>query len=165
MRLYIKQKVFSFASKFRVTDAYESERYHVEGEVFTLGKKLHVYDNRDNEVAFIQQKLFSFRPRFFVFVNGVQQAEIVKEITFFKPRYVIQGKNWEVQGDIWSHDYEITENGSVIARIHKVWMSWGDSYELDMRDGADEVGLLAVILAIDAVMDQQAAAANSGSSS
>ena len=49
MKLYIKQKVFSFASKFRVTDAYEAERFHVEGELFTLGKKLHIYDNNDRE--------------------------------------------------------------------------------------------------------------------
>ena len=47
----------------------------------------------------------------------------------------------------------IVEQGRVIASVHKVWMSWGDSFELDIQDTDDEVGLIAVILVIDAVMD------------
>ena len=59
MKLYIKQKVFSWGAKFNITDENGEERYRVEGEVFTLGKKLHVYDMSGEEVAFIQQKLLS----------------------------------------------------------------------------------------------------------
>ncbi len=38
-------------------------------------------------------------------------------------------------------------------------MSWGDSYEIDVKDPLDEVNALAVVLAIDAVLAAQAAAA------
>lgn len=50
MKLYIKQKAFSFREKFFVKDEYECDRYYIEGEVFTLGSKLHVYDLSGNEV-------------------------------------------------------------------------------------------------------------------
>ncbi|MCR5357072.1 MAG: LURP-one-related family protein [Lachnospiraceae bacterium] len=153
MKLYIKQKVFSIGAKFNITDEYGEERYSVEGEIFTLGKKLHIYDQSGEEVALIQQKLLSIMPRFYIFVNGEKIAEILKEFTFLKPRYDIFGKNWIVEGDFLSHDYSITENGNEIASVHKVWMSWGDSFELSIYDTNDEVGLIAVILAIDAVMD------------
>ena len=43
MKLYIKQKVFSWGAKFRIFDEYENDKYSVEGEVFTFGKKLHLY--------------------------------------------------------------------------------------------------------------------------
>ena len=78
MKLYIKQKVFSWAYRFTVKDANGNDRYYVEGEVFSWGKKLHVYDQNENEVAFIQQKVFSFLPTYHVFVNGTQAAEIIK---------------------------------------------------------------------------------------
>ena len=59
MKLYIKQKVFSWNDKFTVKTSYGEDKYAVEGELFSLGKKLHVYDMSGREVAFIQQKIFS----------------------------------------------------------------------------------------------------------
>lgn len=158
MKLYIRQKVFSWADRFNVMDEYGQDKYHVEGEFFSFGKKLHVYNTSGSESAFIQQKLFSFLPRYFVFVQGIQIAEIVKEFTFLHPKYSIDGLGWEIEGDFWAHDYEITQNGLVIVTIHKEWMTWGDCYELDIADERDEITALSVVLAIDCAM--AAAAAN-----
>lgn len=135
----------------------------MEGEIFTLGKKLHVYDANQIERIFIQQKLWTFLPRFFVFVNELQVAEIVKEFTFLKPRYAVLGLNWEVNGNFWAHDYEILSQGRVVVSIKKEWLTWGDTYVLDIADPQDELNALAVVLAIDAVMSQQRSAANSSS--
>ena len=50
--------------------------------------------------------------------------------------------------------------------IHKVWFTWGDSYELDIPDSRNEVLALSVVLAIDAVISQaRAASASSGGGS
>lgn len=86
MKLYIKQKVFSWVDRFTIKDENGRDRYYVEGELFSWGKKLHVYSMDGNEAAFIQQKVWSFLPRYFVFVGGEQVAEIVKEFTFLRPR-------------------------------------------------------------------------------
>ena len=75
MKLYIKQKVFTWGDKFTVKDINGNDRYYVEGEVFSWGKKLHVYDMNGNEAAFIQQKVFSFLPRYFVYVGDEQVAD------------------------------------------------------------------------------------------
>lgn len=163
-KLYMKQKIFSWKDRFTIKDQNDNDRYSVEGEFFSIGKKLHIYDMNGNEVAFVHQKVLTLLPRFFVFVNGTQVAEIVKEFTILKPRYRIEGLNWEVQGDIFDHDYQITENGRVVVGIHKAWFSWGDSYELDIADTADsdrEVMALAVVLAIDCVMDDNESASYS----
>ncbi|MBR2868753.1 MAG: LURP-one-related family protein [Clostridia bacterium] len=160
MKLYIKQKVFSWGAKFTVKDEAGNDRYFVEGEVFSLGKKLHILDSGRNEVALIQQKLFSFLPRYFVYVNNVEIAEIVKEFSFFRPRYSIEGLGWEIEGDFWSHNYAITRDGKPIVTISKEWMTWGDSYELDIADPRDEIVALAVVLTIDCVLAAQAAASS-----
>jgi len=151
MKLYIKQKVFSWGDKFTVKDASGEDRYYVEGEVFSWGKKLHVYDMRGNEAAFIQQKLFTLLPRFFVFVDGEKVAEIVREFTFFFPKYRIEGLGWDINGRFMEHDYEITQDGRGIVTIRKEWLAWGDTYELDIADPKDEIVALAVVLTIDAV--------------
>ena len=165
MKLYIRQKIFSWADRFTVKDETGADKYFVEGELFSWGKKLHVSDCNGREVAFIQQKVFSLLPRFFVFTEGREVAEIIKEFTFFRPKYSISGLNWEINGSFMAHDYEITQYGRPIVTIHKEWMTWGDCYELDIAEEKDEIIALAVVLAIDCVMDAAGAAAGASSGS
>ena len=160
MKLYMKQKVFSFADRFYIKDEEGRDRYYVEGELFSWGKKLHVYDESGQEAAFIQQKVWSFLPRFYVYIDGEEVAEIVKELTFFKPSYSIEGLNWSVSGDFWDHEYEIYEGNDFVVSISKEWFTWGDSYVIDIADHVDARYALAVVLAIDAVIAQANAAAS-----
>lgn len=155
MKLYIQQKVFSWNDKFFVKDENGNDRYYIEGEFLSWGKKLHVYDMSNREVAFVKQEVFTFMPRFHVLVNDVEVAEIVKEFTFLFPRYRIDGLGWEIDGDFFDHDYEITKNGEIIVSLSKEWFTWGDCYELNVSENADEVIALAVVLAIDCVIDAQ----------
>lgn len=155
MKLYIKEHIFTFGDKFSVMDELGNEKYFVQGEVFTWGKKLHVYDRHGREVAFIKQELFTFMPCFHVYVNGRDIAQVRKEFTFFLPKYHVDGLDWDVDGEFFSHEYQITQNGRSIVRIEKEWMTWGDSYELNIAEGADEIVALAVVLTIDCVVEAQ----------
>ncbi len=155
MKLYIKEKVFSWTDRFTVWDQWGNGKYYVEGEFFSWGKKLHVYDLQGREVAFIRQEVWSFLPRFYVYIGQRQVAEIKKAFTFFYPRYSIAGLGWEIQGSFWEHDYEITKAGRPIVTISKEWMTWGDSYELDIMDPEDEIVALAVVLTVDCVREAQ----------
>ena len=159
MKLYIKEKVFSWGDKFTVKDEFGNDKYIVEGEIFSWGKKLHVYDRSGSEVAFIKQEIWSFLPRFYVFCEDRQVAEIKKEFTFLFPRYTIDGLGWEIGGSFMAHDYQISKNGHNIVTISKEWMTWGDSYELNISDPADEIVALAVVLTIDCVTESNSGAA------
>ena len=156
MKLYMKQKVFSWNDRFTVKDAMGNDKYFVEGEFFSWGKKLHVYDLQGREVAFIKQEVWSFLPRYYVFCGERQVAEIKKEFTFLFPKYTIEGLGWEINGKFMAHDYEITKCGYPIVTIAKEWMTWGDSYELDIVNPADEIVALAVVLTIDCVTEAAA---------
>ena len=160
MQLYMKQKVFSIRDKFSIQNSLGEDKYYVEGKIISFGKKLHIYDVSGNELAFVKQKVFSFLPKFVVEINGEDVAIIKKKFSFFKPKYAIIGPNWEVQGNLMSHDYLITENGTPIVAIHKKWMAWGDTFELDIPDENNEVLAMATVLAIDAVMDSQASSSS-----
>lgn len=149
MKLYIKEKVFSWADRFTVKDEWGQDRYAVEGEVFSWGTRLHVYDMSGREVALIRQKIWSWMPRYNVFCGEQEVAEIRREFSFLFPKYRIDGLEWEIDGSFMEHDYRITQSGRQIVSIQKEWMTWGDSYELDIANPADEIVALAVVLAID----------------
>ena len=153
MKRYIRQKLFTWGDKFTVKDELGNDVFYVEGEVFTFGNKLNVYDMTGREVAFIKQELFTWMPRYAVLVNGQQVCEIRREFSFLFPRYTIDGLGWEIDGQFFAHDYSISKGGRTIVTISKEWMTWGDSYEMDIADPRDEVIALAVVLTIDCVLD------------
>ena len=149
MKLYIKQKPFSWRDRFFIKDEYGNDRYYAEGELFSWGRKLHVYLAQEGyEIAFIRQKVWSFRPRYFIEING-QTFPIVREFTFFRPRFYLEGVDWAMEGDFLRHEYTMGDRGGLIMRMSKHWFTWGDSYELEIFDPRNELLCLTVALAID----------------
>ena len=165
MKLYLKQKFFSWKDRAWVKDETGADRYFIEGKVLSIGKKLWIMTPDGEQLAFVRQKVPALLPRFLVEIGGNEVAQIVKKFTFLKPKYEIEGLGWTVEGDFLGHDYTVLSADRPIITIHKKWMSWGDSFELDVEQGTDEVLALAVVVAIDAVMDAQAAAGAAASAS
>ncbi len=155
MNLYLKQKVFSWGDKFTVYDEYGNALNYVQGEVFTLGKKLHILDLNGNEICYIYQKLLSWLPKYFISKNGSDIAEVKKEFTFFHQEYTVNGFGWNVTGDFFAHEYSITSQFGSVASISKKWFSWGDTYEIQISNDFNPIDVLAVVLVIDACIEQQ----------
>ena len=154
MKLYIKQKVFSIGDKFTVKDPDGHDVYDVEGEVFSFGRKLHVRDMDGREVIYIAQEVWAMMPRYHVHIMGSHAAQVRQKFTWFRPHYEIIGPDWTVEGDWLAHDYEVnSQTRGTVVRITKEWMTWGDSYELDIVDPDDALMALAIVLTIDCVKD------------
>jgi uncharacterized protein YxjI len=154
MKFYIKQKVFSWKDRFNIFDEYGNEAYWVEGSVFTIGKKLDLYDMANNHMAHIHQKVLSFLPRYFIEMNGTDVAEVVKHFTLFTQKFSVSGFDWHIQGDFFAHEYEIYRGDYTIATISKEWFTFGDAYSIEIVDGVDPVGVISVVLIIDAILAQ-----------
>ena len=160
--LYIKQKVFSLSGKFTVKDKEQKDVYYVEGSFLQIPKTFSILNMARDEVALITKKTFSFLPKFFVEVNGQERLTIKKEFSLFKARYTIDGTGVEIRGNWWDMDFQLLQNGEVIGQVNKEWFSWGDSYKVQiLNDEMDEV-VLAIVVAIDCVKADQAAAASGG---
>ena len=155
MTLYMKQKIVAFKDRFYVKDERGRDRYYIEEELLSLTKKLHIYDMDDNRLAIVQKKMISFLPKYIVTIDGEEVAEIVKEITFFKPSYKVKGPDWSVDGDIWDYDYKIRKGRRTVAEISKAILSFRDSYKIEIEDGVNPVLVMAVVLAIDCVLDAE----------
>jgi uncharacterized protein YxjI len=162
MKLYIKQKVFSWRDKFAIFDENQNPIYFAEGEIFSWGRKLHLYDAAEHEVAFIKQKLMTFLHRYIIEIGG-ESYTVVKDFALFSPSFHIENTNWTINGDLWGHEYTICDGSEVIMHLSKHWFTWGDSYELDIPDNENVPLALSVVLALDCIRaDTQQGAAASG---
>jgi uncharacterized protein YxjI len=159
-QLYIKQKVFSLSGKFTIKDQQEKDVYYVEGSFMQIPKTFSIMNTSRDEVALVTKKAFSFLPKFFVEVNGQEVLMIKKEFSFLKARYTIDAAGIEVLGNWWDMDFEVLRHGDVVGKVSKEWFTWGDSYKVQILDDEMETIIIALVVAIDCVKADQAAASS-----
>ena len=104
MKLYIKQKVFSWRSRFTVTDENGGVRYMVAGELLTFARKLHVTDGAGKEWLFIREKLWTFLSRYELWTEGAYAATIRRDFTLFRPHYTFEGSGLTITDGVLSAD-------------------------------------------------------------
>lgn len=85
---------------------------------------------------------------------------IKKELSFFKARYTIDSAGIEVQGNWWDMDFQVLQHGEVAGKVSKEWFTWGDSYKVQILDEEMEAIMVALVVAIDCVAADQAAASS-----
>lgn len=151
MQLRIKQRVFSWTDTYDIYDETGEARYYVRAEFLSLGHQIHVYDKRSGaEVGSIHQKLLTFLPKFEIVVDGRTLGTISREFTFFRPRYHVDFRDWEVEGDFMGWDYTARRGDFEVLSVSKELLTWGDTYVLNYTNPADEIPGLLLVLAIDA---------------
>ena len=159
-QLYIKQKVFSLSGKFTVKDQQEKDVYYVEGSFMQIPKTFSIMNTIRDEVALVTKKAFSFLPKFFVEVNGREVFTIKKEFSFLKARYTIDAAGIEVNGNWLDMDFQVIQHGEVVGKVSKEWFTWGDSYKVQILDEEMQTIMIALVVAIDCVKADQAAASS-----
>lgn len=152
--LYMKQKVLSLRGRFSIQDQQEQDVYLVEGSLMKLPKTFSISTVEGEEVAVITKKMLSLLPKFFIEVDG-ETLTIEKSFTFFKDRYTIDAADLEIDGDWWDMDFEIKRHGEVVGSVEKKWFTFGDSYEIQVFDPEIEKILIALVVAIDCVKEDE----------
>ncbi len=150
MKLLIKQRVFSWTDTYDVYDSMGEPKYFVKAEFFSFGHTLHIYRHDINEeVGFIKEKIFTFLPAAQIYVGGRLLGTIRKEFTFFIPKYSIDYNGWHIEGDFMGWNYSVMGNRGAVASISKQLLNFGDTYEIDIDDPADELDALMTVITID----------------
>lgn len=151
----IKEKFWRFGDSFSIEDQNRQPVFKVEGKAFSWGDKLSFQDLKGNELAFISQKLLSFRPRYQILIKGQLFAEVKKESSWFKKKFILDvpGPNdYQIEGSFWKHEYTFSRRGRAVATVSKNRWSWTDSYGVNIVDGEDDVSILCACIVIDQVL-------------
>ncbi len=151
MRLYIKQRVFSWTDSYDVYDESGATKYFVKAEFLSLGHQIHVYDKRTGaELGSVHQRLLTFLPAFDIVIDGREQGSITRQFSLFTPRYQVDFHGWEVTGDFLGWDYSVVQGQAQVMSISKELFTWGDTYVLEYDNPAYEMPGLLLAIAIDA---------------
>ena len=79
------------------------------------------------------------------------KGQIKKELTLFKPSFILDYNDWKISGNFWEWDYEIIDSrGIVIGDINKELFNFTDTYSLTISDPRNAIYVLMIALAIDA---------------
>ncbi|HKI53817.1 MAG TPA: LURP-one-related family protein, partial [Anaerolineales bacterium] len=66
------------------------------------------------------------------------------------------GDDLIVQGNILDLEYDIKDGRKMIAEVSKKWFSITDTYGVEIKDGQDDILILAVAVAIDMMAHDEA---------
>ena len=153
--LIIKEKIMSFLDSYDVYDENGDVVYKIKGSI-SFGHCFKVYNKYDEEVAVLKEEVLRLLPRFKIIVNDECIGHIKKELTFLRPKFEIDFKGWRVHGNIWEWDYSIYDDRDTIAEISKKIISFTDTYTIKVFKDEDELYVLLVVAAIDAIKCSQA---------
>ncbi|CAL5985842.1 Conserved_hypothetical protein [Hexamita inflata] len=154
-KFYMQEKVFGFQNEFFIKNELGQDCFVVFSKLFSLAQKHSLLNCQRQELLSVENKLFSWMPTFYVKQNEQLLLTIKQECTCMSQELTITGtKNWKVLGDYFAHDFQIFENGQVVARISKAWFSWGDSFLIEVYYAQPEY-VIAVVMAIHRIIEQQ----------
>ena len=150
MRLWFKQRFFSWFDSYDIYDEDGNTVYTVEGQL-AWGHCLHILDANGCHIGTVKERVFTLLPKFEMYIGEEYVGSIQKEFSFFIPRYDIDCNGWQVEGNFMEWDYTVrTGCGCVVAEISKDLLQWTDTYTIDVTDPEDALCALMLVLAIDA---------------
>ena len=151
MKLYFRQKIFSWLDSYDVYDESGDIYFKVKGKI-AWGHKLAIYDASGAEVGVVKEQIVDIMPHFDFYMGRTKVGTLKKKLTLLRPKFSIDfgGRKWEIDGNWWEWDYLIKEGREKVAAIYKRVFRLTDNYVIEVRDPEDALGALMVVIAIDA---------------
>lgn len=150
MQLLFKQRFFSWLDSYDIYNEAGETIYAVEGKL-SWGHRLEIYDPAGRHLGTVKEEVLTFLPRFALYMGDTFVGCIRKEFTLFKPRFQLDCNGWQVQGDLWEWEYEVTApDGRRVMQVSKELLNWTDTYSLNIAQPKDALLCLMIVLAIDA---------------
>ncbi|CAL6040151.1 Conserved_hypothetical protein [Hexamita inflata] len=151
-KFYIQKNVFQLTNQFSIKNQLGQDAYFVDSESFPFSQRHNLLNHERQQLYSINRKSFSFLPTIYVKNNNETVLTVVQEYSCMNQELTITGvKNWKVIGDYTAHDFQIIENGQIIAVIKRAWVSCGEQFEIDVQFGQAEL-VIATVIAIHQAM-------------
>ena len=99
----------------------------------------------------MRQKLLTFLPKFEIIMNGCVVGTITREFSILRPKYHVDFRGWEVEGDFMGWNYVARQGDLEVLHVSEEVFTWSDTYAIHYMNPADEIPALLLVLAIDAV--------------
>lgn len=159
MRYIIREKFFHLGEDSQITDEQGQPVYEVDGKVLSLRNTLVMRDMRGQEVARVNRQLIALTPTYMIDRPGQEETVVRKHfINLLGDHFTIDipgPHDLEMDGNLFDHEYQVKGDGGVVATVSKRWISLTDTYGVETAPGADDVLILASVLALDLAEDRE----------
>lgn len=165
--LFTTSKVFTLHKHIDITDAQGRVVYEANTKFPSLHDKTDVTDAQGNQVAHIERKFFTLHERHFVTMASGERFEISNELWHLvKDITNMEGLGWQLRGNLVGLNFELYDrDGSIIAVIGQKMFSVHDKYCIDIYRPDVEPIVIAILVTLQHMMRDRAAAQSSSSSS
>lgn len=149
----MKQRMFSIGDDFWIENGAGQRAFHVDGKALRVRNTLVLEDAAGHERYKIQERMLRVRDTMEVEGASGTAATVKKAmIDPIRERYTVSlpdGGDWNVQGNILDHEYEISGRAGKVASVSKRWFRVRDTYGVEVGPGQDDALVLAVAIVVD----------------
>ena len=157
MKVYIKNKFWSWGGGSSVVNENKEPVFQVKGKVFSITRKKYLCDLDGNRLYTIRNKWFNwFIHKAFIYDSNNNKIATVKDKWFnIKNEYFIEDYKDEIKidGQFFSLSSTILKNGEPIGTIRRRITFINDAFELEANE-QDMPFLIALVIAIDNITDK-----------
>ncbi len=152
-KFYLKQKAFSLTDRYKVFDENQNVAFHCEGHFLSFTHRMDFFETTANHHLFtIKKQLFTFLPVYHLTdASGKTVATVKKRFTLLKHKLEIESDfgQYVIEGDYFAHTFTISAGGGPVVDVRKKWLSWGDSYEIEITTESNIDFFVALVVMID----------------
>ncbi len=152
MKLYLKQEVFTLLDSYNIYDDNQMAVYKVKTRIYKFPPGFDIISNFGDLIFTVSRHFKFFGRKYDILHNDNIVATIEQRFSFFERALditTITGDVFSVDGDLFAWNFTITKNGMPYATVNKAFLSWGDSYEIDVYDDRECAFATALVVAID----------------
>jgi uncharacterized protein YxjI len=158
-RYQMREKLLSIGDDSWIDDEAGEHVFKVNGKALRVRETLILEDLDGNELCKIQERKLRVKDSMEIEGPDGNRVAMVKKamVTPLRARFDVKvenGPDLRVQGNIVDHEYEIEADGTKIAEISKRWFRVRDTYGVEIAPGQDDIVVLAVAVAVDAMADR-----------
>jgi uncharacterized protein YxjI len=152
-RYQMREKLFSIGDDAWIDDQSGRHAFKADGKALRLRNTFVLEDATGAEVATIQERMLRARDTMEIDRGGQEVAKVKKALVApLRDRFTVDvagGGEWDVQGNVLDHEYEITDGRQKVADVSKRWFRVRDTYGIEVEPGQDTALALAVAVAVD----------------
>jgi len=152
----MRQKLIAFGDDFYIENEQGQKVFKVDGKVLRVRDTLIFKDMQGSKLCQIQERMLRVKDTMDIEGPDGRTLATVKKalITPLRDRWTVKikgGPDLEVQGNILDHEYRIGEGRQKVGEVSKKWFRVRDTYGVEVAEGQNDVLILAVTVAIDAM--------------
>ena len=157
----VREKMLSIGDDLWIENDASDRVFKVDGKALRVRKTLIFEDTEGRELCKLQGRLLRVRDSMEIEGPDGDRIAMVKKavISPLRERWVVDrpdAPDLKVQGNVLDHEYKIEQDGHKIAEVSKRWFRVRDTYGVEIAPGQNDVLILAVAAAIDAMTSDRA---------